>query len=67
MQMSVIMRLVSVFDLFKVNQQFRASKSLSHIPTLAGVFLGLAVVIVTIIYSSQRFEVLVNRKATNLQ
>ncbi len=45
------MRLVSIFDTFKLNQQFRASKSFSLIPTPAGFILSISVLIITLIYS----------------
>ncbi len=64
--MSVYLRLLSVLDPFKLNQQFRASKSLSHIPTPAGSILGVTVLIITMIYFAQRFDVLVNRKEANI-
>jgi hypothetical protein len=57
-----LIRVFSVLDPFKLNQQFRASKSQSHIPTPAGVFLGLAVLIVTLAYFVQRIDVLINRR-----
>ncbi len=49
--MSLFMRVLAVFDQFKLNQQFRASKSLSHIPTPAGLFFGVAVFIITLMYA----------------
>jgi hypothetical protein len=61
------MRVLYHLDPFKLNKQFRATKSLSHIPTPAGFFIGIAVFIITLVYSTQRIDVLVHRKAANVQ
>ena len=64
--MSSVMRVFSKIDPFKLNQQFRASKKLSHIPTCSGAIFGLSISLITMVYFIEKLDVLVNQKESNV-
>ena len=64
--MSLFQRILSPFDLFKQNLQFRASNKLSHIPTPIGAIFTLVIVTVSIIYFQNNLNILINHDAANI-
>lgn len=64
--MQVLLQIVYLFDLFPQNVGFRVSRENDTLRSVFGTILSIPILIVTGIYTYNRYTILVQHKATNI-